>query len=114
MTPELQHALVYLLGALTLAAPATIRAVPRAAAALESALERVFKTRADVAAAALETARSQAAEIKALRRECTETRVELEAARREHGECLRRVDALRGEVEKWMRSAASGGRYPTR
>lgn len=97
MSPDLQHALVYLLGAVALAVPATVRAVP-------AALERLTKARADTAQAALVAEQSRAAELADLRRR-------IEDVEHERDQCHLLVEGLRREVAELRRAITSGGIY---
>ncbi len=101
MTPELQHALVYLFGALALAVPATVNGLPR----LLAALEQWTKSRADAAKASLVVATSHADEMSALRRSvedcehrCEQRDETIEMQRREIATLNNRCDQLHRDV----------------
>lgn len=98
MTPELQHALVYLLGTLAMAVPLTARAIP-------TAIERWSKARADAAAHALVVEKARADEMSDLRRR-------LESLEQATEECERRAAALRDELEHLRSSIGVARRHP--
>lgn len=123
MTPELQHALVYLLGTIAIAVPATMRALPSAIERILGAVERASRARADAAKATLVTAETAAGALDELRRRLDEVEYERDQCHMRIAEVQReaqtatamaldaerRLDTLRREVDDMRRVQASGG-----
>lgn len=84
MTPEFQHALLYLIGTATIAVPATIRALPAAIDRVLKMLERVSQARAD--------------EASSVRTAIEELRTRLDATVADHSRCERDRDEMREQI----------------